>query len=131
MRTPTFSTIESAITATNTPVAIDMLDVDNAAIVITSAGTFNNRSGVLTATVSMDGTSYTTLNLLITNATNTNAQTIARVAATTAISTTSQVAIYGLDMLIPFRYIKLLFTITDGGSPTGNFTIGLYKRYSC
>ena len=131
MKTPDYSIIENAITATNTPTAIDLLDVDSLAVVITSAGTFNNRSGVLTVTVSMDGTNYVTYNMLIPNATNTNAQTLTRLAASTAISTTNQIAVYGLDMAtIPFRYAKFLFTITDGGSPTGNFTISMYKKYS-
>ena len=118
-----------AITATNTPTAIEMSDVEKATIVITSAGTFLNRSGVLTATVSMDGTNYVAYNMLIPNATNTNGQTLTRVSSTTAITTTAQTAIYGISDLIPFRYIKLLFTITDGATPTGNFSVGLYKQY--
>ena len=117
------------ITATNTPTAIEMSDVEKATIVITSAGTFLNRSGVLTASVSMDGVNYATYNMIVPNVTNTNAQNITRVASTTAISTTGQVAIYGITDLIPFRYIKLLFTITDGATPQGSFSIGLYKQY--
>ena len=123
------SLILSAITATNTPVAYDVTDVERLTIAITSAGTFNNRSGVLTITASVDGTNYGDYNMIIPNVTNTNGQTLTRVASTTAISTTGQCAFYFLDNLTPFKYLKFLFTITDGGSPTGNFSITAVKQY--
>ena len=118
-----------AITATNTPAAIDVSDVSRMTIAVSSAGTFNARSGVLTVTASVDGTNYAAYNMLITNTTNTNSQTLTRVAATTAISTTGQCAFYFIDNLTQFKYMKFLMTITDGGSPTGNLSVHLCKQY--
>ncbi|MCX6822220.1 MAG: hypothetical protein NTW30_05595 [Candidatus Aenigmarchaeota archaeon] len=129
MRTTGLDTILDAATETNTPVAIPFDDVKRGTILITSAGTFTNRSGVLTATVSVDGTTYTAYNLIIPNVTNTNGQQLTRVAATTAIATTSQSALYIIDKLMPFRYIKFLLTVTDGATPAGSFTVKLLKQY--
>lgn len=129
MQNPILVTLESAITATNIPTAVQIDDVDKCTLVITSAGTFNARSGVATVTVSYDGTNYVSYNMLIPNLTNTNGQMLTRVASTTAINTTGQMAVYQMVDMMPVKFIKVLLTITDGGSPTGNFTVQLYKHY--
>lgn len=130
MQTAQAITVLNAITATNTPIAIPYADVERSTIEITSAGTFLNRSGVLTIGGSVDGTTYVPLNMIIPNVTNTNAQTLTRVAATTAISTTGQSAVYFLDNLHAFKFLKFTMTVTDGATPTGNFTVKLLKQYS-
>ena len=129
-RTPELVTVLNAVTATNTPEAIPMSDVNKATLSIVSDGTFNARSGVVTVTVSNDGKNYVAYNMLIPNSTNTSSQNLTRVASTTAINSTRQVAIYGLQDLMPFNFIKVLLTVTDGGSPTGNFTVQLYKQFA-
>jgi hypothetical protein len=128
MQTNSDCLILDAITATNTPVAIDVSDVSRMTIAVSSAGTFNNRSGVLTVTASVDGTNYAAYNMLISNATNTNGQTLTRVAATTAISTTAQCAFYFIDTT-PFKFMKFLMTVSDTSTPTGNFSVHLCKQY--
>jgi hypothetical protein len=128
MQTNSDCLILDAITATNTPVAIDVSDVSKMTIAISSAGTFNARSGVLTVTASVDGINYAAYNMLITNTTNAITEGLVRVAATTAISTTAQCAFYYIDTT-PFKYLKFLLTITDGGSPTGNYSVHLCKQY--
>ena len=130
MRSPSLVTIGSEVTATAALTVVPFADVKRATVEITSAGTFLNRSGVLTAAVSMDGTNYTTFNMLIPNVANSNAEQLTRVAATTAISTTGKSAIYTIDELTPFKDIKFTLTVTDGGTPTGNFTVKVYKQYA-
>lgn len=130
MRTPELINIETAIEETNTPVAILFEDIKRAVILITSAGTFNNRSGVLTMQVSFDGETYFDYNMMIPNIANAISEGLTRVGSTTAISTTGQEAAYIIDELLPFKYAKFLFTITDAADPTGNFTIKLYKQYT-
>lgn len=69
-------------------------------------------NGVLTVNVSNDGVTWTAYNRLTTNATNTNAQTDARVASVTLSSNGSSV------VTIPdvFAYFQVFVTITTDGS---------------
>ena len=129
MRTPELVFPFSAAQATATSPVIEMSDIAKATLVVFSAGTFLNRSGVLTADVSMDGVTWVSFQMFAPNVTNTNVQNLTHVAATTAIASTGQAAAYGIEMIFPFRYIRFILTVTDGATPTGNFTLALYKAF--
>ena len=115
---------ENAITATNTPVAVPCAGAKKIGIQLAGGGTFNARSGVLTITVSLDGgTNYITYNMLLDNVANTNAQTLTRIASKTRASVGTDILWLDPVTLGVITHIKNLVTITDGGSPTGNFTV--------
>jgi hypothetical protein len=121
-------TAHSAITETTTSSAIPVQGAKRIGIEFTEGGTVNNRSGVLTITGSLDGgTNFRDYNMLIDNVTNTNVQNLTRVASKTRAAAGTD--ILGLDMSIPFTHIKAVVTITDGASPTGNFTVKVLVQY--
>ena len=121
-------TVVSAITATNTPVALDIEGAKKATLTFTEGGTVNNRSGVLSITASIDGTNFYAYNILIDNAANDNSQTITRVASKTRASAGTD--ILSLDLKsFTLKAVKITCTITDGALPTGNFTIKLLTEY--
>lgn len=115
----------SAITATNTPVAIPCAGAKRIGIEFTEGGTVNNRSGVLTITVSMDGgTNFRAYNMLIDNVDNANTETTpTHVANKTRASEGTDILWLDPATLGVITHIKALVTITDAGSPTGNFTV--------
>lgn len=122
-------TAESAITADNTAVAIPCAGAKKIGIVLTEGGTVNNRSGVLTITVSFDGTNFYAYSMLISNAANTNSQTLTRVASITRASAGTDICWMTPETLGPIVAIKCNLDITDGGSPTGNYTIKAIIHY--
>lgn len=127
-REPELISVYSAITATPTPVAINVENAKRSTIVLTEGGTVNNRSGALAVTGSVDGENFYALNMLVDNVTNTNAQTITRVASKTR--STAGTDLIGIDFtLLPVNWIKIALTITDGATPTGNFTVKLLNTY--
>ncbi len=116
--------MHSAITATATSVAQLAAGAKAIMIEFTEAGTVNNRSGVLTITVSLDGgTNYRAYSMLISNAANTNGQTLTRVASITRASAGTDICWLTSETLGGITHIKATVTITDGASPTGNFTV--------
>jgi len=115
----------SAITATATSSAISIIGAKKVTIELTEAGTVNNRSGALTVTgaVTRSGT-HRAISTLIDNVANTNAQTVTRVASKTRAEAGTD--ILAMDLAYwGFAEIKVVVTITDGGTPTGNFTVNV------
>lgn len=118
----------NAIVATATGVAIKVIGAKRIGIEFTEGGTVLNRSGVLTVVGSLDGgTTFRTFNMLISNATNTNAQNLTRVASVTRNSAGTD--ILAISKEIPFTHIKTVVTITDGATPTGTFTVNVVVEY--
>lgn len=116
-----FTALDS-VTATATSEAIDIAGATAVGIELIGEGTLANRSGELTVTVSNDGTNYRAYNMLIDNVANSNAQTLTRVASKTRDAD-------GVDLLwltpetLSFQSLKATLTVTDGTSPTGDFTV--------
>lgn len=74
-------------------------------------------SSAFAVTVSLDGVNYITYNKLIDNVTNTNAQTLTRVASASLASNTSKV--YSMDMENDaYKYMKVTATETTDGNHT-------------
>ncbi|MCX6724248.1 MAG: hypothetical protein NT155_03715 [Candidatus Staskawiczbacteria bacterium] len=114
----------NAITATNTPVAVPCAGAKKIAIQLTEAGSVNNRSGVLTITVSLDGgTTFQAYSMLVSNAANTNGQTLTRVASITRASAGTDICFLTPETLGAITHIKTTVTITDGATPAGIFTV--------
>jgi len=120
----------NATTATNTPVAIPCAGAKKIGVVFTEGGTVNNRSGVLAITVSMDGgTNFYAYNMLLSNVANTNEQQLTRVASITRNSAGTDLAWLTPETLGTITSLKATVTVTDGASPTGNFTVYLAISY--
>jgi len=93
-------------------------------IEFSEAGTVNNRSGVLTITVSLDGgETFHAYSMLISNAANTNAQSPIRVGSVTRASAGADIMWLDPATLGAITHIKSTVTITDGADPTGNFNV--------
>ena len=122
-------TTESAITADNTAVAVPCAGAKRIGIVFTEGGTVNNRSGVLTITVSPDGTNFYAYSMLISNAANTNTQTLTRVASITRAAAGTDLCWLTPETLGSIVALKTNLDITDGGAPTGNYTIKVVIQY--
>lgn len=106
----------NAVDATTTSNAIDIQGAKKISLVFTrtnhSAG-----SSAFSVDVSLDGTTWIAFNKLISNVTNTNAQTITRVASVSLASNTSSV----VDMdLATGTYSKMRVTATE--TTDGNHT---------
>jgi len=100
------------------------------AISLTEGGTVNNRSGVLTVFVSVDGgVTFHATNMLIDNVTNTNDQTLTRVASKTRNSAGTDLLFLDPIVAETITHIKTVLAVTDTGSPTGNFTVDISVKY--
>jgi len=100
------------------------------AISLTEGGTVNNRSGVLTVFVSVDGgVTYHATNMLIDNAANTNAQNLTRVASKTRAAAGTDLLFLDPIVAETITHIKTVLAITDTDSPTGNFTVDISVKY--
>lgn len=119
-------TLLSAITATTTSSAADIQGAKGVLIVFTEAGTVNNRSGVLTITISSDGTNFYAYNMLLSNAANTNSQTLTRVLSITRAAAGTDICWLTPETLAGISHIKATLTKTDGADPTGTFTVKAY-----
>lgn len=120
------ATLHSAITATVAVGSATPLDIAGAKKVLiefTEGGTVNNRSGLLTLYGSADGTTYTALNVLVSNAANSASQNLTRVATITRATAGTDLLAIEPAFLGGIVYIKAAVTITDGAAPTGNFTV--------
>lgn len=116
-------TLLSAITEDTTSIAQLCAGAKKIGFILTEGGTVNNRSGVFTVTVSLDGgTTYHAYSMLISNATNTNAQNLTRVASVTRAAAGSDV-IWMTPETLTFTHLKVAIDVTDGDSPTGNYTV--------
>lgn len=115
----------NAIIATATSSAISILGAKKATIEFTEGGTVNNRSGVLTITGAVTrGGTHRAISMLVDNVANSNVQTITRVASKTRAAAGTDLLFMELA-LMGFAEIKVVVTITDGASPTGNFTVNV------
>jgi hypothetical protein len=100
------------------------------AISLTEGGTVNNRSGVLTVFISVDGgVTFQATNMLIDNVTNTNAQTPTRVASKTRAAAGTDVLFLDPIVVGSITHIKTVLAITDTADPTGNFTVDISVKY--
>lgn len=104
----------NAVTATTTSEAIDVKYAEKITLLLTrenhSAG-----SSAFTVTGSVDGATYVALNTLIDNVTNTNAQTLTRIATKTLSANGS--ALVALD-LEQFGYSFIKVTVTEATDGT-------------
>jgi hypothetical protein len=116
--------MHNAITATATSVTQLVAGAKGVMVQYTEGGVVLNRSGILTITVSCDGgTTYQAYSMLISNAANTNSQTLIRVASITRNSAGTDICWLTPETLAGITHIRATVTITDGGTPTGNFTV--------
>jgi len=89
-----------------------------------TGATITTRSAVFTVTVSLDGgTTYQAYSMLISNATNTNAQGLTRVASVTQAATGTTVCWMTPETLGAITHIQTALAITDTGTPVGTFTV--------
>ena len=114
MKTRKLITALDAVTATTTSSAIDIGYAEKVTLLFTRAN-HSAGSSAFTVTGSIDGTTYVALNTLIDNVTNTNGQTLTRVASSTLSSNTSK--IYALDLeQFGYEFIKVTVTETTDGT---------------
>ena len=105
-------TLINAVTATTTSNGVPMDNAGRASLMLVSSG-ISSGNGVFTVQVSNDGVNWVDYNRLITNVTNTNAQTDTKVASVTlSTNTTSMVFIPNSDTFASIR-AKVVVT-TDG-----------------
>jgi len=119
-------TAESAISATNTPVAIPCVGAKNIGVVLTAAA-INSRTGVLTITVSPDGTNFYAYSMLISNLANSNAQDLTRVASKSRAENGTDILWLTPETLGAIVAIKAKCTITGGTA--GTFTVKAIINY--
>lgn len=108
-------TVLDAVTATTTSAAIDVQYAEKITLLLTRA---NNAGGTSTFSVSgsIDGTTYVTLNSLIEDVTNTNAQNYVRTASV-AIANADGNKIVAVDLENnSFKFIKVTVTETSDGT---------------
>lgn len=116
MARPTLQVPLNAVTATSTSEAINIEGATKITWFFTRAN-HSSGSSAFSVTVSVDGSTYVTFNKLISNVTNTNAQTLTRVASVSLSSdTTSEVA---MDLEhSSYRWMKVTVTETTDGTHT-------------
>ena len=116
-------TMHSAIEATAVSEAVDCFGAKAVMISLTEAGTVLNRSGLLTITVSNDGENFHAYNMLLDNVANANSEQLTRVANKTRNAEGSDILFLTQETLGAITHFKATVTLTDGGTPTGNFTV--------
>lgn len=116
MLTPKVITLLSAVTETTTATAVDITGANRVVLMLTRAA-HTAGSTAFAVTVSVDDTTYVTYNKLIDNVTNTNAQTLTRVATKTLSSATSDFVTLDLQHDV-FTSMKITATITTDGNAT-------------
>lgn len=103
----------NAVTATTTSEEIIIAGAKKVSLMLTRAN-HTAGSSTFTVEVSLDGTTYVAYNKLISNATNTNAQTLTRVASVALASNTSSTVSMDLEN-DAFYSMKITVTeVTDG-----------------
>lgn len=125
MRTPKLVKALDAVTATTTSAAIDVREAKKITLLFTRA---NHAAGstafTVTGCIEDDATTgtFVALNTLIDNVTNTNAQTLTRVASCTLSSDTSKV--YSLDVdNFGYTFLKVTATETTDGTHTAKVLV--------
>jgi len=129
LRTPKVIKAHDEIIADATSDPIDVGLAKTITIEFTEGGVVLNRSAVMTITASVDGgVTYGAFNMLISNAANTNSQNYTRVASITRAAAGTDVI--AMDMKhYHFTHIKVGLDVTDGETPTGNYTVNVSVRY--
>jgi len=108
---------------TSTSIAVEVVGAKKIGFQITGAG-ITTRSAVFAVTVSFDGgTTFQTYNMLISNAANTNGQTLIRVASVTQAATGTTICFMTPETLGAITHIQTTLVITDTGTPAGTFTV--------
>lgn len=110
-----------AVTATTVSEPINIEDAEKISLIFTRA---NHSAGstAFSVEVSLDGSTYVAFNKLISNATNTNAQTKTRVASVSLASNTSSIVAMDLENDI-FRWMRITATETTDGTHTAKALI--------
>lgn len=110
-----------AVTATTVSEPINIENAEKISLIFTRA---NHSAGstAFSVEVSLDGTTYVAFNKLITNVTNTNAQTKTRVASVSLASNTSSIVAMDLENDI-FRWMRITATETTDGTHTAKALI--------
>ena len=111
-----------AITEDTTSGAFDISGAKAICIEFTEGGTVLNRSGVLTVTVSTDGSDFRAYSMLIDNIANTNGETLTRVASKTRAAAGTDV-LWMTPETLAFKEMKVAIDVTDTTTPTGNYTV--------
>lgn len=115
----------NAITADATSVAIPCAGAKKIILEFIEGGTVLNRSAVLTVTGAQEEGGTHVAIPLIEPVTNTNAQTIARVASKSRNAAGRDLLALDLEYF-GFAEIKVALDVTDGATPTGNFTVNAF-----
>ena len=92
-------------------------------IVFTETATVLNRSGVLTITVSSDGTNFYAYSMLLSNTATANSETLTRVASVTRAAAGTDLLWMEPKTIGAINYIKAAIDITDTTTPSGTFTV--------
>jgi len=88
------------------------------------------RSAVFTVTVSYDGgDTYQSYAMLLSNAANSNSQTLTRVASVTQAATGTTTCFMSPETLGAITHIVTSLVITDTGAPAGTFTVKASIQY--
>lgn len=103
----------SATVANTAALVLDVSKRQLKSIQFTASG-ITSGNGVFGVEVSNDGTNWIVYNRLISNVTNTNAQTDTRVAAPTLSTNTSSIYFFPTSDL--FRYMRVFVTRTTDGT---------------
>ena len=107
-------TLIDAVTAANTtsePLSVE--NFESIGLQFLAAG-ITSGNGVFTVEGTIDGTNWVALNMLIDNVTNTNAQTLTRVASKTLSSATS--VLVWLEKIIALKAIRVKCARTTDGT---------------
>jgi len=110
-----------AVTVTTTSDVVNIENAEKITLVLTRA---DHGSGVsaFAVEVSLDGVTYVTFNKLISNVTNTNAETKTRVASVSLASNTSSAVDLDLENSI-YRFMRVTVTETTDGTHTAKALI--------
>lgn len=106
-------TLLNAVTATTTSSAFEVGSATGISLQFI-ASAISSGNGVFTVEVSNDGTNWIAYNRLVSNATNTNAQTDTRVASVTLSSNTNAFAF--IPASDAFKFIRTVVTRTTDGT---------------
>lgn len=110
----------NAVTATTTSAAFEVGSATGLSLQFVASG-ISSGNGVFTVIVSNDGTNWIAYNRMITNVTNTNAQTDTRVANVTLSSNTNAFAF--IPTSDAFKYIAVTVTRTTDGTYSANLFV--------
>lgn len=111
----------NAVTATTTSSDIPIAGAKKVSMRLTRAG-HSSGSSTFTVTGSVDGTNFIALNCIVTDVTNTNAQTITRVASVALSSNTS--SLVSLDLThLTLKAIRVVATIATDGSASASVSV--------